>query len=65
MLNWPVASVVVVRSNPTDCVGEMNRRVGNDGAGGIGHGAVHGAGIAALRGRGERREDQHEEGKDA
>ena len=33
-----------------DCVGEVDSRVGNDGAGWIGDGAVHGAGVTALRG---------------
>ena len=47
-----------------DCVGEMNRRVGNDGAGGIGDGAAHGAGVAALRGRGERRKRSGREGEE-
>ncbi len=46
-----------------DRVGEMDGCVGNHGAGRIGDGAAHGAGVAALRGRGQRREDEGEEGK--
>ena len=45
-------------------VGEINRGVGDDGAGGIGDSAVDVAGVAGLGRRGERGKDQGEKGKD-
>ena len=38
-----------------DLIGEVNRGAGDDGAGRIGDRAANGAGVAALRGQGERR----------